>query len=85
MRAALPSWRGLSLPLGAVARLAHGSSGSTHSCQLHPLPTWQQWPRAGHGPPRGPRAWAAGVGGFAQGRRQQASPTLGAGGWGRWA
>ena len=45
--AAKPSWRCLSQPLGAVARLAHGSRSACTStgaaCQLHPRHTWQDW------------------------------------------
>lgn len=37
MSAAVPSPHRLSQPLGAVARLAHGSSGSTDSCCWHSL------------------------------------------------
>lgn len=73
-----PSLHRLSRPLGAVARLAHGSGGGTlalvtdTACQLHPQSTWQEL--------------AVGMGClFAQGRCQQASHTLRTGGDGyRW-
>lgn len=72
MSAAVSSPHRLSQPLGAVARLAHGSSGSTHSCCWHSLSAAPTVHMAGA---------AVGMGQLlAQGRCQQASQTLGTGG-----